>query len=124
MKAAMLEQQSQELTENISVLSNQINQLQKLNLNLGALKTPGQDLLSPLGSGVYLKTSLRDENVLVNVGAGILIKKSPMEAKSMIENQIKSMHEAKLQLTGQLEIYNHVLGQAMEEIRSAESNKD
>jgi len=107
MEHQVLMQQLQQLQENISSLDKHILDLKVLNDNLDSIgKTEsGKDTLMPLGSGIFVNGTLKDnKSVIMNVGANICVEKSVEEAKQTIDKQIEDVGNLLEQL--QVEITN------------------
>lgn len=123
MKASLLQKQAEELGNNVEYIEKQIEELKSLSENLDAFKdAEGKEVISSIGKGVYAKTSLVDKKLFVEVGSGVLIKKTPEETQKVIESQLKKFNEIKFQLKGQQEIYSHLLHDAISEIESKKQN--
>lgn len=117
MKASFLERNTQELQEKLDYISQQLLQLEEFEKNLDFFsKSNETKMFSSFGRGIYLKSLIEDSRLFVNVGAGVVLKKTPEETKKIIQNQIKEFHNAKLQLTAQLEIYNSMLSKTISEM--------
>lgn len=60
------------------------------------------ELLMPIGSGCYAKGSFLSENhMLVDIGAGILLRKSKKDAISFIEGRAAEMAKVKEEIQGE-----------------------
>ena len=124
-KAAFLERRSQELNEEIDKLSSQLLEMSEFSSQLSFLEKSSQnESLASLGKGVYIKTNLENRDLFVNVGAGIIIKKSIPDTQKIIHNQIRTLNEARIQLTAQIELCNHALKQAIGEMENEESKEN
>lgn len=120
MKASLLERNSQELETHLQFINNQITELELFNVNLGTLQDSSEkEILSSIGKGVYAKANLVDKDLFVEIGAGVIIKKTPQEIKSIIEGQVKTLEETKLRLMAQLEAYNESLQELMRDLEAA-----
>lgn len=120
-QASFLEKQSQELQEKVNFISQQISELEVFSKNLLYLDSSNNDeMLSSLGKGVLVKTKLLEKKLFVEVGSGILVRKTPKEAQEVIENQIKIFTEAKDNLESQLESINTHLQSLMERLQAQE----
>ena len=74
----LIEQQAAEL----QVLENNINEIEKLE------KKKDSESLSQVGQGIFVKSILKDTNeIFVNIGSKIVLKKSPEEAKQFIKKR-------------------------------------
>lgn len=86
----MLLQQLQQLQENIGTLEKHILDLNNLNENVDSVSklAGGEEILVPLGSGIFLRSVLKDSrNFVMNVGANVCIDKTSDEAKAVILKQ-------------------------------------
>ncbi|RMD67112.1 prefoldin subunit alpha [Candidatus Pacearchaeota archaeon] len=108
-----LQQAAEQTEQNIAFVQEQISDLQEFLQALDALKkSKEKEMLAPLGRGVYLKaTRADDEKLFVEVGAGVVVRKTPDEAKEVIRSQLRKLREAKIQLNIQLE---NIIGRLQE----------
>ena len=113
-KASLIERHLQDLAEKIDYVSQQLAELEEFDKNLKFLKNvKGKDVFSSVGKGVYSRSSCTDDSLFVNVGAGVIVKKTPEETSEIIKSQIKNFHEAKNTLMTQLEVYNGIMRQTI-----------
>ena len=90
----MLMQQSQHLEQAVTTINSQIEELNTLKQNLEDISKveEGNDILVPMGAGIFLKAkSDNTKELLMNVGSKVIVKKSPQEALKLIDEQIKEM---------------------------------
>ena len=101
-------------------------QLQMLEGQLGELETvkyaltefdkakKNDEVLVPIGAGIFIKTSVKEENkVVLNVGASTAVEKSVKDAVILVDKQIEelkkievSMNEELAQMSQQLQFMN------------------
>lgn len=96
----LLLQQENQIEQAVKALNKQKEELQILKQSLEEISNTkkSSDLLVPLGGGIFLKATLNDnEEILMNVGAKTVIKKSPKEAVKIIENQFKEIDKVILE---------------------------
>jgi len=124
-KAMMLRQQSEETEKQLQFVSEQINELEQFGENLRVLgEDKEKEMLASIGKGVYVKTERNvEEKLFVEVGAGVLVKKTPAEARKIILGQVKKFHDARIQLSAQLEAYGEKFGEMMGEVEKMKSGK-
>jgi prefoldin alpha subunit len=98
----------QEKMMQASQLERKHQELEQFNKDLSSLKeSKASESISSLGKGVYLKTKIENKDSLyIEVGSGIVIKKTPEETQVTITGQIQRLQEARIQITSQLEIYH------------------
>ena len=75
------------------------------NLNF-IIKSKEKDILSSLGRRVYLKAKIEDkEKLFVDIGAGVVLKKTPEETLTIVREQITRLQDVRVQIASQLESY-------------------
>jgi len=92
MELQVIEQQLKQSQNNLEILHQQIIELDTIANSLDEIKNAkkGEEVLVPLGSGVFIKTSLKEDNeILTNVGSDTVITKTNTEAKSFITQQME-----------------------------------
>lgn len=105
-KALELKEQSEETERQLQFVSEQMGELEQFRKSLEVLeKTDEKDTLTPLGRGVYMKSTKSDEPLFVEVGAGVLVRKTPGETRKIIEEQLGKFTQARTQLMENLESY-------------------
>ncbi len=79
------------LQERAQILTQRIEEVQRTMLAIEDLdKTKPNEAFIPIGSGNFVQGSIQNtEEVLVNVGAGIVLKKKKDDSKKMLEDQLK-----------------------------------
>lgn len=103
-KLAMFEQQIQQLQQQLQAVENGIVELGNLNFGLDEMKEgKGKEIMSPIGQGIFAKTKLLSEDLLVDVGGKNFVKKTIPETKNLIENQIKKLSEIKKDLQNSID---------------------
>ena len=92
----LLENQLQQITQQLGIIEQHINELMMVEEGLDNLKDVknGNELLIPLGSGIFINGNIESSNeILLNVGAGVVVKKSREEVKSIVTKQLESTKE-------------------------------
>ena len=95
LEISVMENRLKQLEQSLNIIDQQIMEQQMLQMNIDELKKVkiGQEMLFPLGRNLFVKGKLEDSEVLVNIGNGIIAKKTGEKAKDIVERQ-------KLQLVG------------------------
>lgn len=120
--ASALHQQSQELEEKVGFIQNQISELEDFTKSLNSIiSTKETSMLSSLGKGVFVKTNLEEKKLFVEVGSGIVVRKTPEETKEVIQNQIKRLLQLKVQLSSQLDSLQSQLRIMIEQIENSQN---
>ena len=126
-KAQYLEKKSKESEAALQFVNQQLEELERFNLNLedfAKIKKPEEkEILAQLGNRVFAKTQLKETQLYVDVGADIMIKKSPEDTQKTIQNQIKKLKQAKVQITAQLEQCTQSLFQIMAQMQESQKEK-
>jgi prefoldin alpha subunit len=116
-KAVMLKQQSEEVEKQLNFVSEQIDDLERFSRSLKELSEDKEkEILAPLGRGVYMKADKKSEKLFVEVGAGVLVRKTPQEAIDIIAGQLESFNAAKTQLAAQLQEFVQEFGRMLGEV--------
>lgn len=103
-KLAVFEQQIQQLQQQLQAVENGIVELGNLNFGLDELKDgKGKEIMSPIGQGIFAKTKLLSEDLIVDIGGKNFVKKTIPETKNLIENQIKKLNEIKKDLQNSID---------------------
>ena len=107
MHIAEIEREARQLEENLQLFDNQIYELEEFMKNLDFIaKSKEKEALSTIGKRVYLKTKIEDSSKLfVDIGAGVVLQKTPEETLRIVREQISGLQGAKKQLASQLEMY-------------------
>ncbi len=91
-----LNEQLQQVQQRISLIENQIQQLNDVISNLEEFDKSKEDseMMFSLGPGLYGKGVLKSKEILVNIGANIIVKKDIKETINIIKTQIEELNSA------------------------------
>ncbi len=111
MHFSAVEQEARELEDNLQLIATQIAELDNFRESLEFLiKSKEKEILSSLGKRVYIKSKIEDkEKLFIEIGAGVVVKKTPEETIRIVKEQIIRLQEARVQISAQLEIYQREL---------------
>jgi len=101
----------QQLTSEIEILQNQVNvhnqNLELLTMSLAEMRQTldtleelksmeeGREILVPIGSGSFVKSSLkRGDRIIISVGSDLSIEKDVDEAKAIVDKRIQETNSA------------------------------
>jgi prefoldin alpha subunit len=107
-----LQQQIQQTEEHLHSLNHQLTDLKRLSGSLDEVKSTKKDsdMIVPLGAGMFVEATLKDpKQILMNVGSGILTKKNFEDAKKILEKQITDLENLVKQME---ETMNNLISQA------------
>lgn len=116
-RASLIERQINELESRLEMINQHISELNQFQEYLDIFsKSSNNEMLSSIGKGVYAKTKLLSKDLLVEVGAGVVIKKNPEEMKNVIESQLSKFAEVKSHIMAETEAYAQSLQDILREI--------
>ena len=102
-KLSMFEQQIRQFQEQINSIDEGIIDLESLNLGLDEIKnSEGKESFSPIGRGIFVKSKILSDNLLVDVGQRNFVKKTVPETQEMIKKQVEKLEEIKKDLDNSL----------------------
>lgn len=114
MKARFLQEHSKEIEQSIEFINNQVTELQNLSETLSALdESKNNNFLAYFGKGIYANAEMKDKDLFVEVGSGVVVKKSPVKTKEVIVEQIAKFNDMKNHFLSQLEGINEELQNLM-----------
>ena len=124
-KASILEKQSQELQENLILIERQVSELEQFNESLKDFSSSKEKtMLSPLGRSVFVSTEIKDKNLFVDVGSGVVVRKTPEETMKVIKSQIGKFKDAEASIKAQIELHNKELQSILQEFEKSKEPKD
>ena len=108
MQASMIEREARQLEDNLQLIDSQIIELENFKISLSYfIKSKEKEMLCCLGKGVYIKSEVEDKGKLfVEVGAGIIIKKSPEDALEVAGQQAERLQNARKEILLRLNQYH------------------
>jgi len=107
MELQQLANEVQQAQQHLQQLQMQIEELQTLEEAIKGVKDNkvGDEVLAPLGSGIFVKTKLENaDNVIMAVGNGAVVEKPIDEALNIVSEQVKEMTTISEQVTQQVEM--------------------
>jgi prefoldin alpha subunit len=119
-KAQYLERESQQAEETLKFIDEKISELENFSKNLSDFESSkNMEMISSIGSGVFVKGELKNKDLFVNVGAGVLVKKTPSQAGEVVKEQTKALIGARTQVMAKLESCTASFMELMQEIEKA-----
>ncbi len=124
-EASLLERQVQETEQEKELIERELDELNAFSDNLESLSASKEKtLLSLLGKGVLVKTEIVDKKLFVNVGAGIMVRKTPEEIQKVISGQIERFNEVRMHLLSRIENLGTSLQNLLEDMQKDQTAKD
>lgn len=126
MQASMLERRAHEIEENIEYIDSQIFELESFKNSIESFSNSEEKkILSSLGKGVFIDSRIESKDLFVDVGANIIVKKTPQETIKIIDSQISRITEARLGLLSSLDSCRNQLNNIISQIEnSGEGHKN
>ena len=116
-KASMLEKKMQEAGGEIEFVEKELTELSRFSDNLGYLISSKDNIaLSSLGKGVLIKTELKEKELFVDVGSGVIVRKEPEEVRNIIKDQIAKLAEERMRLIARAQILRENFFSVLKEI--------
>ena len=113
-KFQMFEQQIQAVQQQLQAVEQTLIEMNNLNLGLDELiGKENKEILAPIGRGIFVKTKLISEELLVDIGEKNFVKKSIPQTKKLIQEQIKKLEIAQKELNSELDKINSELTKTM-----------
>ncbi len=110
-----------QLEQQFVMMEQHLNDLRGLDESLDSLiNTKENEMFSAVGNGVFIKTELKDkDSVLVNIGAGVVVKKKIRDAKNLVIRQVDEVQNLIIQIQDDFNNLNNEIGVLKEEIHHA-----
>ncbi|MBI2657428.1 prefoldin subunit alpha [Candidatus Woesearchaeota archaeon] len=114
MEFQALDQHIKQLQKQLEMVTHQLMELHSTSSGLEEFNKIGQgkEILVPLSSGIFAKASIKETSeLLVNVGANIVVKKDVASAKKLIQGQMEEIKKIQKQMVDELEkMTSHAAG--------------
>ena len=103
-KLSMFEQQIQQLQQQIQAVEQSIVELQNLSEGFNELKnSKDREIMAMIGRGIFIKSKIISEDLLVDVGGQNFVKKSIPETQELINEQVGKLKDARESLNNSIE---------------------
>tara|TARA_Y100000034_G_C6651365_1_gene285118 strand:- start:37 stop:438 length:402 start_codon:yes stop_codon:yes gene_type:complete len=119
----ILTQQFEQLKKQLANFQAQSENIDNLLISLEEVSktSPDTEILTPLSSGVFIKTKLKEnKEVIMATGAQTTVKKPIKEAKSIIQEQKKEIEAVLKQLETDIQNYAVTIGTLQQELSQAQ----
>ena len=116
-KLSMFEQQIKQVQQQMQAVEQAIEEMNFLNQGLDELVgSKDKEILALIGRGIFAKTKLLSEELIVDVGDKNFVKKSIPDTKKIISEQIEKLQEAQKDLEKTMNEINSDLTKTMNEV--------
>ncbi len=114
LKLQMFEKQIQNIIQQIDAVEKTILEMEFLKENLNELKNKkNQEIFASIGKGIFIKSKIISEELLVDVGGKNFVKKTIPETQKIIEKQIKNLNLVKKELEKEMKKIDEDLTKSM-----------
>ncbi len=105
MNLSLLEQEANQINQQLQIIEQQMIELQILKLHLDDIEKTKEkeEILASIGRNMFIQTSLSSREIFVDVGAKTVLKKTPQEAKRVVDMDIERMTELRNKIMNELE---------------------
>jgi len=120
-EAIELESYGSALEQHEQFLSNQIEELKKFSDSANSLFSSKENkILAAVGKGVYIPAQITSDKIFVEVGAGVVVKKTYSELQEVIKEQLAKLIESQRSIEMQLQLITQQLQKTMAELEKSE----
>ena len=126
MEFQVIEQNINQMQKQLEVVTHQLIELNVTNNSLDEFKKISSDkeIFVPLSSGIFAKGVLKENSeLLVNVGANVVVKKDIPSTKKLIQNQMEEIKKIQKQLIEELEKMTNHAAQLEQQLQGLMSEK-
>lgn len=115
-KFQVFERQIMQVQEQLAAVEQAILDLSQIKLGLDDLVgKKDEEIMAPLGRGIYAKAKLLSEELVVDIGGRNFVNKNIPATKELIEGQVKNLDHIKNELNKDLEKINEEITSVMAE---------
>ena len=126
MEFQMIDQHIKQLQKQLQAITQQLMEFESTSMSLEDLqKVPsGKEIFVPLSSGIFTKATIKDTSeLLVNVGANVIVSKDIASTKKLISNQIEEVRKLQKRMMDDLEKMTEKAAKIEEELQALVSEK-
>jgi prefoldin alpha subunit len=104
MQAQALDNRMKELQQNIEFIDSQVLELDTFKTDISKFsKFNGSEIISSIGKGIHVPSHIKGTELLVEVGSGIVLKKTPEQAVDIVESQLSRIKTARLNILSEID---------------------
>ena len=126
MEFQMLDQHIKQLQKQLQAITQQLMEFEATSMSLEDLqKVPqGKEIFVPLSSGIFTKATIKDTSeLLVNVGANVIVQKDIASTKKLISNQVEEIRKLQKRMIEDLEKMTEKAAKIEEQLQTLVSEK-
>ena len=111
----MLQQEAEGLNQQLQLIQKNISEMQELGLSLEEIdKNENSEILANIGKNIYLPVEIKDRNLFVEVGKGNFVRKTILETKKVVDEQIKKFVVGREEIEKRLEELQQEVNELMQ----------
>ena len=123
-KFQMFEAQIMQVQQQLQAIEQAIVDMQQIDIGLEDLiGKKEEEIMAPIGRGIYVKAKLLSEELVVDVGGKNFVNKDIPETKEMIQGQVKNLEGLKKELESELDKINEELTNTMKDFQKLNSKE-
>ncbi len=120
----IIEQEANQLSQQSEMIEKNLSELQELKEGLEEIgKEETKEVLVNIGKKIYLPVAIKEKELIVEVGGKNFTKKTISETNEIVEEQLKKLISAKLQIMERLQELESQMNLIVNSINS-ESKKE
>ena len=126
MEFQMLDQHIKQLQKQLQAITQQLMEFESTSMSLEDLQKvqPGKEIFVPLSSGIFAKATIKDTSeLLVNVGANVIVQKDIASTKKLIANQVEEVRKLQKRMADDLEKMTEKAANIEEQLQALVSEK-
>lgn len=122
-KVQSLYNEAQALEERLMFIDQQLRELDAFKKHISELEhTKENDILASLGKGIFVKSIIDKKQFFIDVGAGIVLQKEPVDIRATIDQQIGKLGEMRQQSLAYFLEVNNELEEVVKNARKSGNN--
>ncbi|MBS3094718.1 prefoldin subunit alpha [Candidatus Pacearchaeota archaeon] len=116
LRLSVYEQQINQLQEQIQAIEKGIVDINILNIGLDELRNAkGKEIFAPIGKGIFVKSKIEADDLIVDIGEGKMVSKTVDETKKILEKQTIKFEEIKNEMKIAMENLGREFEKSMQE---------
>ena len=126
MEFQVLDQHIKQLQKQLEMVTHQLIELTVTSNSLDEFNNikNEKEVFVPLSSGIFAKASIKDTSqLLVNVGANVVVKKDVAETKKLISNQIEEIKKVQKNMIDELDKMTEHAAQLEKQLQNLVSDR-
>lgn len=123
MRMNMLGQEAEKLEQHMQAIDQQMQELNGVKSSIESINNNEQkEILSNLGKGIFIETEIKNRELFVNIGGGIIVKKTADETIKIIKEQSEKLLLGKEEITLRIEELQDEMKKLLGEAQAEQGN--